>query len=211
MPFELADQLPATLAQIRRWEPGFGDPTPLGWAVTVLYFVVAALAWRAHRAARGLGDGAASRGELARFWLVVAIVVLALGLNKQLDFQRLATQIARDGAKEGGWYRDRRPVQIAAVVAVATIGLGALAFAWFRLRSVLREVWPALLGLALVGAYIAARVTSLHAIDVLLTIGPAKLRWILEPLGLALIGFAARRRPRNPSTDNRTPFIGTGA
>ena len=210
MPFGPVDQLPPTLAQIRRWEPGFGDPTPLGWAVTVRYFVVAVLAWRARRTVLARGGQRDSR-ELARFWLAVTIALGALGHNKQLDFQRLVTQIARDSAKEGGWYRDRRPVQIAAVLAVATLGLGAVALAWFRLRRVLREVWPALVGLALVGAYIAARVTSLHAIDVLLAIGPVKLRWILEPLGLALIGFAARRRPRNPSTDDRAPFIGANA
>lgn len=183
---------PTQLAQIRRWELGLGDPTPLGLAVTILYFIAAMLAFGAMRAG---GDGVSRRAarSTVRFWLLVAVALALLGLNKQLDLQRLVTQLARDAAKEGGWYRDRKPVQVAAVALVATLGVGAVAFAAFRLRHALREVWPALVGLALVGAYVAARVTSLHAVDVLLTLGPVKLKWLLEPLGLALIAYGAVR------------------
>ena len=107
---------------------GFGgDPTPLGWTITLAYALVA---WRCAALARGAGDRGARR-----FWLMLAIGLACLCVNKQLDLQAAVTAYARETAKAAGWYADRRPVQIAALAAAAVLALGALALAGWSMRG----------------------------------------------------------------------------
>ena len=47
--------------------------------------------------------------------------MLALGINKQLDLQSLATQIGRDVIKAWGLYSERRELQFGFILAVALV------------------------------------------------------------------------------------------
>jgi hypothetical protein len=155
-----------------------GDPTVLGWTITVAYALVAWGCWRA-RAARG-------------FWRTVAVVLAVLCVNKQLDAQTWITAFVRDLAKEQGWYAARRGVQVAvAVVALVAVG-GVAIIAMRSLRGRLAQAWPAIAGLAVIGAYIALRVTSIHEVDVVMVRGPMPAKVWAELAGLALIALGAR-------------------
>jgi hypothetical protein len=174
-----------------------GDPTPLGWMITIAYGATAICCWRAARLTpntprRGShASGRATQPAIARLWTALAAVLVLLGLNKQLDLQTILTAVVRDAAKQQGWYADRRPVQIAAVVGslVLVVVVGALVAR--ALRGELRRLWPAVAGVAVLGAYAAMRTTSLHELDVFMVGGPLPMKWWGELLGLALIAFAS--------------------
>ena len=155
-----------------------GDPTILGWTVTVAYALVAWMCARA-RGPRG-------------FWIALAATLAFLCVNKQVDIQTGITAFARDLAKEQGWYGTRRGVQVAAAVA-ALIVVAALAVLAVRaLRGRLARAWPAIAGIAVIGAYIALRMTSIHEVDAFMVGGPLPAKWWAELLGLALIVVGAR-------------------
>lgn len=155
-----------------------GDPTPIGWTITVAYALVAWMCLRA-RSPRG-------------FWVALAVILAALCVNKQLDIQTEITAFARSIAKEQGWYGTRHGVQVAAAAAalVAVAGLAFLATGTWR--GQLARGWPAIAGIAVIGAYIALRMTSIHEVDAFMVGGPLPAKWWAELLGLALIAIGAR-------------------
>ncbi|RLS61732.1 MAG: hypothetical protein DWH97_12800 [Planctomycetota bacterium] len=175
------------LAQLKPWTPGFNDPTPLGFAVCAAYLLVAWLAYRAWRGERG------THTKLARAWFVLMLLLLLLGINKQVDMQTLATQIARTIAKDNGWYRERKAPQLIVLAIACALALCTVVWIAWTLRRELRRIWPALMGLTLIGVYIAARVTSVHVIDGFLRSGPIKIMSVVEPVGLALIAWGIVR------------------
>jgi hypothetical protein len=182
-----------------------GDPTPLGWTITIAYGATAFCCWRAarhgphtprrgsHASGRAAQPAAQTTAQtpIARLWTALAAVLVLLGLNKQLDLQTMLTAVVRDAAKQQGWYADRRPVQIAAVVGslVLVVVVGALVAR--AVRGELRRLWPAVSGVAVLGAYAAMRTTSLHELDAFMVGGPLPMKWWGELLGLALIAFAS--------------------
>src|SRR5688500_4566551 len=87
------------------WSPGIGDPTVGGWATVALYAIAAVVCFRVGRRHRRL-----PRPELFLYRLL-ALGLVALGLNKQLDLQTAFTELGRMAAVEYGWYADRRRIQ----------------------------------------------------------------------------------------------------
>ena len=128
--------------------PG-GDPTILGWTITLAY---AATVWRCLRlrARERAGDR-----RVARFYTVLTVLLALLCLNTQLDLQTPLTAAVRDAAKAQGWYAGRRPVQVAAVAAglAVVVVLGALAAR--ALRGHLGRLWPAIAGIAVIAGIAA--------------------------------------------------------
>ncbi len=175
------------LAQLKPWTPGFNDATPLGFAVCAAYLLVAWLAMRAWQRERGV------HARLGRAWFALMLLLLLLGINKQADMQTWATQIARTIAKDNGWYRERKTPQLIALLIASVLALCTMAWIAWTLRRELRRIWPTLLGLTLIGVYIAARVTSAHVVDAFLGRGPIKIMSLVEPVGLALIACGLLR------------------
>jgi hypothetical protein len=108
-----------------------GDPTVGGWVVTVAY--VAAAGYVGTRA-RYTTD--ARRNVL----VLIALSLLALGLNKQLDLHEAAFVAAREAVRSLGWDAHKRALQLAGVGLVLAVGgVGGLV-----LRAVSRRVggWP---------------------------------------------------------------------
>ncbi len=176
-----------------RWEPGIGDPTIGGWITVAAYVLAAWASWQAGGTQRGRAATA-----LARFWLILAVAMAVLGLNKQLDLQSALTQIGRDLARADGWYEHRHAVQIAFIALVAVAG--AAAAAWLGRLS-----WPlsrgralALGGIGFLLVFVVMRASSFHHVDLWLKDSVFGLRWnwILELSGIALVAAGARRERR---------------
>lgn len=171
-----------------RWTPGIGDPSIVGWFTVVAYFLAALLCYRG------------SRGPEERsIWWSIAVLLIALGINKQLDLQSWFTQVGRDMARAEGWYDVRGFVQIGFIV-VMVVG-GVIGAAWlFRLaRHHAICVRTALIGLSLLLTFIAVRAASFHHVDRLIgtTILGFRFNWIFELGGIAIIAasaICARRR-----------------
>ncbi len=187
-----------------RWRPGIGDPTVMGWVTVAAYFLAA---FGSYRAAwlEPMPDGTRRPGSRpSKFWLVLATVLVALGINKQLDLQSLATQIGRDVVRTRGLYSERRELQVGFIVAVVIVCSGTLAtFLWSARRS-LRHRWLALVGMLFILGFVVIRAASFHHVDAFLAarLGGVRWNWILELGGIIVIGLAAARmylsRPTRP-------------
>jgi hypothetical protein len=171
------------------WRPGIGDPTVLGWLTVAVYlFAAVACGWAAWR------DGG-RRARPVVFWLVLAILLTLLGINKQLDLQSLLTVVARRLLSQQGLYQARRTYQVAFIGCVAILSLGALvAFLWFS-RHELRSRWLALVGMVFILGFVVIRAASFHHVDALLAseLGGLKWNWIFEIGGVLVVCVAASR------------------
>jgi hypothetical protein len=195
------------------WSPGIGDPSFMGWVTVVAYFVAAFACYRAYRRSREVATrGASAERRVAFLWFGFMALLLALGVNKQLDLQSLLTEIGRRLAYGQGWYEERRAVQRAFVVAVAvaggSVGLGLVAIA----RGHIVRLLPALGGACFLLVFVLVRASSFHHVDAFIATDLCGLRmnWIFELGGIAFIGFTARR-DRPPRASRASAPAGRGA
>jgi hypothetical protein len=168
------------------WRPGIGDPTIGGWITVVLYFVAVILCWQASSAST-----IALRER--RIWRFIALLFIALGVNKQLDLQSALTDLGRIAAFEQGWYDHRRIVQLDFIEAVGAIcALTALAML-FVARAASAPCWLAILGTSIVLGFVLIRAASFHHVDVFIneTALGLKWNWILEMGGISIVILAA--------------------
>ncbi len=191
-----------------RWHPGIGDPTVLGWVTVAAYLLAAVGCTMAARREPKLGpvdrDGVR---VYSRFWLVLAVLLVALGINKQLDLQTFVTQVGRDLLRESGLYQDRRGLQVVFISAVAlTCLIGLFGFSWAARRR-LRTRWPAVAGMIFILGFVTIRAASFHHIDAFLggRIGGMKWNWILELGGISAVAVSAFRVARLTPTPRKRP------
>jgi hypothetical protein len=178
------------------WHLGIGDPTPIGW-FTVLAYLSATIAsgivcWREFQAAREY------RGSTPVFWMVLTLLLLLLGINKQLDLQTLLNDIGRRKARAEGWYAERRFYQVIFIAGVTAAGLASLGvFSWLA-RKQWKRNFVAFLGVVLLYVFVLIRATSIHHVDIALQtkFAGAKWNWIFELGGIAIVllgaGIASR-------------------
>jgi hypothetical protein len=185
------------------WHPQLDNPTFLGWSVVAFYGLAAMACGRAAvlaRAGRGL---AAERGhgvEGAGMWWALASALCFLGVNKQLNLQTLLIVTVRHVAAAGGWYSQRRAVQLAFSV-VFGLGVCLLLF-WLesRHRDFFKQNPLAFQGALILGLFVAMRAATINHTNEFLGISlqDKKWAWVLEIGGSVLIGIGAVL-PRRPS------------
>lgn len=175
------------------WSPGIGDPSFAGWLTVALYLVAAVVCWRVAR--RLAGSDAGTRSE-AFVWRVIAILFLALGINKELDLQSAFTEIGRAVALAQGWYERRETVQFYFIVLVAAVCLLVAATLVMLIRKSPAATWLAVLGTTVVLVFVAIRAASFHHVDRFIGTTMLGLRWnwILEIGGILLVLIAGWRR-----------------
>jgi len=131
---------------------------------------------------------------IKRIWLLIAIALLLLGINKQLDLQTLVIQKVRRQAYAHGWYADRRRYQIDFIAAISVVGLIVTVGLLIWLRRALRCLVVAIVGMGLLVLFVAIRATSFHYVDRALSLGGrVRVNWIIELCGIGLVAFAALR------------------
>ena len=136
-----------------------------------------------------------------RLWALFAVVLLALGINKQRDLQTAFTEVGRVFGREEGWYETRRQYQYAFIGAVAVLaafaGAPLIAATW-RLDRALNF---GALGLVLVLALVAVRAMSFHHVNALLGTHVLQVRvnWMLEIGGIGILIRASVLRLSRPS------------
>lgn len=195
-----------------RWHPSIGDPSLVGWITVLAYLTTALLAGRNARAqaARAFprahsAERAAEARLLSRFWWGISGLLLALGINKQLDLQTLFTQVLRDMALAQGWYEQRRPYQLAFIACVGLISVAGTALVAFAMRRVLPQIWLSVAGFGLLAGFVLIRAASIHQIDVLLKQGSLRLNWVLELGAIGVIALGAARQKGGASSPGRAP------
>ena len=167
------------------WRPEIGDPEVTGWITVAIYLISFALAltvWRRHPEMTGRG-----------FWGVLAVALLFLAVNKQLDLQSALTQIGRCLSQSQGWYDNRRPVQFAVIGAILVmLGIGVVV----TIRSLQHAMRPnalAITGLILLAGFVMIRAVGFHFVDLLIgqRMFGISANFVMENTGLILISLNA--------------------
>ncbi len=169
----------------RDWTPTIGDPEITGWLTVISYLVCLVLAImvlrrRPTRAARGL-------------WLLIAVLMAFLAVNKQLDLQTALTATGRCVARAQGWYDSRQAVQLAFIAGLLAGVALTLAWATKTLRGQMRGNGLALVGLAVLCGFVLVRAVGFGHVDRLINMDFANVRfnfWF-ENAGLLLIAVNA--------------------
>lgn len=164
-----------------RWSPTIGDPSVMGWVTVAAYGLTALLTAKLAVSRSGAPE--------RFFWLMLALLLAALTVNKQLDLQSALTAFARCLSKAQGWYENRKGVQtgfILGLLAASTIFLIALGLA---MRRHLRRTWLAVLGACFLTGFVAIRAVGFHHFDVLIKsdFNGIRINWLLELGGIGLI------------------------
>lgn len=191
---------------MQRWSPQIGDPGLTGWLTVLAYAVCAMLALAVWRRLKG------QRGRV--FWAVLALLLAALAVNKQLDLQSAVTVTGKCLARAQGWYDHRRVLQALFIALVAGGALAMLLGLTVSLRGRLRRNLMAAAGLTLVLSYVVVRAFSFHHFDRL--IGAQNLgvtnNFLFENAGLVLIAVNAAwllwRRPGSAARRNQAARVG---
>ena len=161
------------------------DASPYAWMVVVAYLAGAiACGW----AARLTG---LRRDRL--FWAGTGVLLVLLGLNKQLDLQTQLTEAGRWMARHEGWYGSRRLVQAAFVLALGAAAFVSLAALSAGLRRSAASVRLAAVGIVLLFSFILLRAASFHHLDLWVTRNAGGMRrgWWLELAGILVIAGSA--------------------
>ncbi|MDB6178760.1 hypothetical protein PAF17_14780 [Paracoccus sp. Z330] len=169
------------------WQPGIGDPNATGWLTVLAYVLCLVLSVRVWVKLSGQPGRA--------FWGLVALLMLFLALNKQLDLQSALTATGRCLAQAQGWYDNRRIVQAAFVLGVLALMVAALLMGLRALRGQLARYGLALAGLTVLCGFVAIRAIGFHHMDALIghrSFGVST-NYLLENTGLVLIGLNAFR------------------
>ncbi len=175
------------------WQPGIGDPTSLGWFTVLAYAGAALLCFRCYQLSLPSASCEGISRVRRRFWMATVLILVALGINKQLDLQSLLTAIGRTLAKNEGWYASRRSMQYDFIICVASIGALAAATLICTFRRAGAWVQLAQVGLIILFTFVVVRAASFHHVDEMLRrkLWLFSLNHVLELGGIAVISVAA--------------------
>lgn len=165
------------------WSPGLGDPTWIGYFTVCSYVWAAFLCWKC----------SSMDLETHFIWKILAIAMLALGINKQLDLQSLFTQIGRHMALREGWFSSRRTVQLYFIAAMSAILFLISIFLVLVTKHRDRAMKVATSGFILLLYFVLVRAASFHHFDIFLSEIFLGSRWnsILELGGIAVVAIGA--------------------
>ena len=174
------------------WRPGIGDPTFMGWFITAAYLITSLFCGVSARRTDRISPISRSR-HLHLFWWSLTVIMLLMGINKQLDLQCLLIAVIKKMALTQGWYSQRRIFQMLFIACIAIFGLVLLAWLGWKFRRLPRQYGLALLGIFLLITFIAIRTAPLNHLAKFpgwqSVIG--LINSILELAGIGLVGISA--------------------
>lgn len=186
-----------------QWQPSIGDPTFVGWLTVLVYAVAAFYSARIVRAREDIFTEYVRRQVF--LWRFLAVVLVLLCVNKQLDLQSLFTDVARYYFKQYGLYESRWFFQKLLIASMLVVSVLIFILSTFVFWNILRPNILAIVGAIFLLAFIVVRASSFHHMDRLIsaTFIGFKMNWLLELTGLALIIINARsllkRTPKKKS------------
>jgi hypothetical protein len=142
-----------------RWHPGIGDPTVFGWITVVVYLVSV---WRCVVKAKS----SKKFGGNYKFWLYLAVFLLFLSINKQLDLQSWFTEVLKDNAQAHGWYAQRRLFQVGFIIILGIAMLITLLVLRIFLANSWRHNKLTWVGIVLLSMFILMRAASFQHLDI---------------------------------------------
>ena len=129
-------------------------------------------------------------------WWIMVLVLVLLGINKQLDLQGLLMDVGRAFAYEEGVYEKRRVLQIIFLFVLAATALAVMVL-WFRMnRHSWREEGPMLAGSVFLVTFVLVRAASFHHFQEFFAVplGGVRLHRVVELFAIAWVAAAAVMR-----------------
>jgi hypothetical protein len=159
-----------------------GDPTAIGWLTVIAYWVAAYLCFRCMFASR-----------FPRWlWRGLAVALLGLGFNKQLDLQSDFLHLGKEVVVAQGWYHARHIIQLEFVFALGVAGLLFLLWLKQTLGRDWRKFSLSLLGLSFLVSFIFLRASVFNRIEILpRSLTFFQLYQLFELVGIACITLSA--------------------
>ncbi len=166
------------------------DSTVLGWTICIAYLITS---WCCFRKGRKLNDSQVSM----MFWYGLSLLMLFLGINKQLDLQTMLASLARQAAITDGWYAYRKHIQHVFIIVLALL----LTFLLVFFRLLLAEAWYrfklAWLGIFVLFSFIVLRAAAFnHEAKALLDSVDGYYQ-LLELAGVIVILIASYQKPNS--------------
>jgi protein-S-isoprenylcysteine O-methyltransferase Ste14 len=178
------------------WQPRLDNPDLFGWSVVAAYVIAAAFCARAALARRKTGP---EEERASAVWRLLALGLLFLGINKQLNLQTLLIVLGRRAALAGGWYEERRLAQAVFSAVLTVAGLLALWFMRARFREFFARNPRAFTGLVVLLIFLLIRAASINHVFERAGIKPdvkhddKRWTWLLEIAGSACLALAAMK------------------
>jgi hypothetical protein len=140
------------------------------------------------------------RARTRALWLGLAIVLLLLGVNKQLDLQTAIIEVGRRLARAQGWYGSRRRVEVAFVGALAASGLAVLRVVFLLVRREPPGARAVLVGATLLVAFVVFRAACFEHLDRMFGLELSDSPWNAAPElgGICFIILGTYRVLRSP-------------
>jgi hypothetical protein len=180
--------MPPNSAPAAAW-PQLDNPTFLGWTVVGAYLMAALTcgraAWIASRTPGRKGD--------IPIWSFLAILLMFLGVNKQLNLQTLLIILGRRAAEAGGWYEHRRLVQGAFSAAFVLAAGAAVYLLANRAKAFFGENPFAWWGLIILAVFVSLRASTINHVGDWFRVNlyDDEWCWVLEICGSFLLARAA--------------------
>lgn len=174
------------------WQAGIGDPSVIGWLTVVAYLVTALLCSVCGILALRV-PYACKLHRHRWLWWSLALILLLLGINKQLDLQSWFTAVSKQLALSQGWYQQRRTVQREFIIGLIFAALILVIFLGEKMGTEWKKFRLPLLGLIFLCSFIIVRATSFHHVDQMLgwQLARWRINWLLELGGIACIAGGA--------------------
>jgi hypothetical protein len=169
------------------WQPALGDPTVIGWLICLSYFFACLISLQVYLTGEHVFDKKVLHQK--RLWLAIAVSMLLLGLNKQLDLQTLFTEVLRIVFLDLELYENRRIYQKSFIFTILLCSGAIAAWLIYVYRNVVTKNLLAITGICFLMAYIIMRASSFHHMDYLTNISVfgVKFNWLVEVTGIFLI------------------------
>lgn len=107
----------------------------------------------------------AAPGHWRLFWPVTAALLAAMAIGRSGDVAEWLVNLARDEARDDGWYDARRRLQAAVVGLMAIAWFAVVVTACVRIPERRRRYLATVLAVITLCAFVAVRVVSLHQVD----------------------------------------------
>jgi hypothetical protein len=166
------------------WRPSFHDNFFMGWLITGSYFSCAFVA-----ALYATFLSQMEEKKALQFWWSISVIMILLGVNKQLNLQTLLTEVGRQIAHAQEWYDRRRVVQLMFISILSASFMAAFIGLAIIFRDLLMRYLLAFCGLLLLLSYVIIRAASFHHISELIQydLEGSKMNGVLELAGIYFV------------------------
>jgi hypothetical protein len=191
------------------WQPRWDNPDLRGWSVVAAYLMAAGFC---ARAALARGKMGAEHERAPVIWFLLALGLLFLGINKQLNLQTLLIALGRRAAQAGGWQEKRRLAQLVFSAVFTVAGLASLWLLRAGFRLFFARNPGALAGLVVLLLFVLIRAASVNHVFEWAGLqkdaahDDKRWTWVLEIGGSACLALAAIKARRENGRDRPRQF-----